>query len=141
MTAVTPLPGMPRRCARIVANARLEAAAEARRKACQRAKAMMDDPRGYTDAQMQTACGWFMNQSKSDRDDDGNVYYQRADELLYSITLRQRAAINRKTFVSGYDPDRERPEDHGLALIVAVLAVAGLAAVAFGWVLQNGWPG
>ena len=98
MNAITPLPGMPRRCARIVANARLEAEAEARKKACQRAKAMMDDPRGYTDAQMQTACSWFMNQSKSDRDDDGNVYYQRADELLYSITLRQRAAVNRKTF-------------------------------------------
>jgi hypothetical protein len=49
-----------------------------------------------------------------------------------------REAMRRK-FVAGYNPDRAKPRDYGLAGVIAVLAVAGWLGVILGWVLQRGW--
>jgi hypothetical protein len=140
MTApVRYLPNLADACDRMTARAKADNIARETGQAIARAKLIMDNPRGYTDSQVETACGWFMRQSNAARDDDGNVYYQRADELLYSIHLRQRSAINRRQFLSHTDPDRPRPADHGAAKVIAVLVLAGCVGMIVGWILQRGW--
>lgn len=131
MTSVRHLPNMRSRCIRVAENARAEREAEARANAVKRAKSMMDDPRGYTDAEIKAACEWFMGMPKSDRDDEGNVYYQRADQLIYSVHLRQRAAIDRQKFQVTTEHDEIRIRELVISLALAIqFVVVGWAFIA-----------
>lgn len=142
MTAVIrTLPGMATRCRRLTENAKAEAEAEAIARAVKRAKAMITDPRGYTDAQLGTACAWFMRLSNAQRDDDGNVYYQRADQHIFAINKRQQIARNRAKCRAALEALDETPARialrHGKQL--GAVAVGYALAVAAGALLW--WAG
>ncbi len=134
------LPGMKARCARITANAKAEHEAEALALAVTRFKRMVDDPRGYTDAQMGTACGWFMRLSNVQRDDDGNVYYQRADQLLFAIERRRQVAVNRakcRAAVARIDETSARIAMRHLRRWPEIV-IGGACFVGFWWIVFSG---
>jgi hypothetical protein len=56
----------------------------------------------------------------------------------YERTVPKQKPGHQK-FLDGYNPDRAKPADHGLAAVFAVLFVAGWLAICVGWVLQSGW--
>lgn len=133
---ITFLPNLGEACDRITARAKAENEAEERRFAVDRVKRMIDDPRGHTDAKMATALTWFMRQSGKDRDDDGNVYYQRADELLFAINLRQQAARNKaklQATVAAWPTHRPRRRGKRLAALALGYGAALSVAVLLRW--------
>lgn len=142
MTAIIRnLPGMATRCRRLTANAKAEAEAEAIARAVKRAKAMIDDPRRYTDAQMGTACAWLMKLSSAQRDDDGNVYYQRADQIIFALERQRQVALNKVKFQATLARIEETPLRIAMRYRPQLLAwltgglLAVLAAVVFGAVV------
>ena len=58
--------------------------------AVERAKRIIDDPRGVSDAKLSTACTWYMRLSKGQG--GGGDHYLRADAHLAAIRLREADA-------------------------------------------------
>ena len=69
---------------------RAEHAAQARNLAIERAKRIIDNPLGISDAKLATACAWYMTISKAEG--GGGVHYLRADQHLTAIRLREAEA-------------------------------------------------
>ena len=97
MTAVTYLPNLAAACDRITARQRAANIAEEHAEAVETCKRIIDDPRGYTDAQLREVCGFYMTHG------DGGVHYLRADQHIYAINRREWQARN--------CPRRETPAD------------------------------
>lgn len=94
-----------------------EAVAEAQR--------IIDDPRGYTDAQLREICGAYMACGA------GGVHYLRADQLLFAINRREQIARN-KAAQSSWAVVKEQRERWPEVLIWGVVGAAALLA-ATGW--------
>lgn len=95
------LPDMPARRDRIKAIA----AAQERASVIRKAKRIIDNPSGYTDAQLREVCGAFMAMSPTpaERAADWGVYYLRADQHIYAINARERLARNRAARIAVAD--------------------------------------
>lgn len=65
-------------------------AAEMHDLAVERAKRIIDDPRGVSDAKLGTACVWYMRLSIGEG--GGGDHYLRADQHLTAIRLRDAEA-------------------------------------------------
>ena len=74
--------------ARLTEQQRLANLAEERAEAVQTCKDIIDDPRGYSDDQLRTACGFYMTHG------NGGVHYLRADQHIYAINRREWQARN-----------------------------------------------
>lgn len=98
-----------------------EAVAEAQR--------IIDDPRGYTDAQLREICGAYMASGA------GGVHYLRADQHIYAINMREIQARNRQKILIPREPDEPLWRDV-IAGGVAVIAW-GVAVIAFGWAVLS----
>lgn len=77
---------------RLNARQRLANLAEERAEAVQTCKDIIDDPRGYSDAQLREVCGFYMAQPVSAG--GGGVHYLRADQHIYAINRREWQARN-----------------------------------------------
>lgn len=96
-------------CDRIIAAERAQAIADCKR--------IIDDPRGYDDAQLREVCGFYMTYG------NGGDHYLRADAHIF--------AINKREFIARNCP-RPEPEpvisEHAKQL--AALVIGGLLAIA-----------
>lgn len=127
---VTFLPNLAQACDRITARAKAENEAEERRFAVERARKIIRNPKGYTDSQLRTACGFYMTHG------DGGPDYLTADAHIYAINRRQQAARNKaKMQATVASWPAERPQRRGKWLApVALGYLAALAvAVALRW--------
>lgn len=88
--AVTPLPNAAEAEARIRDRDAKQHAEEMHWRAVDRAKAIIDDPRGVIDAKLGTACVWYMRLSIGQG--GGGAHYLRADAHLTAIRLREAQA-------------------------------------------------
>ena len=78
--------------ARLTERQRLANNAAERAEAVQTCKDIIDDPRGYSDAQLREVCGFYMAQPVSAG--GGGVHYLRADQHIYAINKREWQARN-----------------------------------------------
>lgn len=101
MTAVTYLPNLAAACDRITARQRAANIAEEHAEAVETCKRIIDNPRGYTDAQLREVCGFYMAVPREHG--GGGVHYLRADAHIYAINRREWQARN--------CPRRESPAD------------------------------
>lgn len=62
------------------------------------AKRIIDDPRGYTDAQLREVCGAYMDIPQEAG--GGGVHYLRADQHIFAINRREKIARNRAAFAA-----------------------------------------
>jgi hypothetical protein len=96
-------------CDRIIAAERAQAIADCKR--------IIDDPRGYDDAQLREVCGFYMTYG------NGGDHYLRADAHIF--------AINKREFIARNCP---RPEPEPVisepAKQLAALVLGGLLAIA-----------
>ena len=89
MTAtVTYHPRLADACDRINARAAAENIAAERAQAIADCKRIIDDPRGYTDAQLREVCGFYMTHG------NGGDHYLRADAHIFAINKREFIARN-----------------------------------------------
>jgi len=93
--------------------------------AVDRAKRIIDDPRGVSDAKLATACVWYMRLSKGEG--GGGDHYLRADQHLTAIRLREAEAREAQE-TSVKIAMRYRPQ---LTAIALGLILACAAATAF----------
>ena len=104
-------------CDRINARAAAENIAAERAQAIADCKRIIDDPRGYDDAQLREVCGFYMTYG------NGGDHYLRADAHIF--------ALNKREFIARNCP-RPEPEpvisEHAKQL--AALVIGGLVAVA-----------
>lgn len=106
--------------------------------AIDRCKQIIDDPRGYSDAQLREVCGFYMAYG------DGGVHYLRADQLLFAIERRRQVKVNEAKCRAALARIDDRDEKARLALarkglglftVIYMLVFAGIVvAVGFGWV-------
>ena len=89
------------------------------------AQRIIDDPRGYTDAQLREICGAYMACGA------GGVHYLRADQLLFAINRREQIARN-KAAQSSWSVVKEQRERWPEVLIWGAVGAAALLA-ATGW--------
>ena len=85
-------PRLAEGCDRLNARAKAENEAEERRFAIERARKIIRKPKGYTDAQLRTACGFYMAHG------DGGPDYMLADQHIFAINKRQQIARNKAQF-------------------------------------------
>ncbi|MBA3912158.1 MAG: hypothetical protein C0524_20325, partial [Rhodobacter sp.] len=100
---------------RINARAAAENIAAERAQAIADCKRIIDDPRGYTDAQLREVCGFYMTHG------NGGDHYLRADAHIF--------AINKREFIARNCP-RPEPVISEPAKQLAALVIGGLVAVA-----------
>lgn len=135
--AIHYLPNVGQACDRMTARAKAENEAEERQASVERARRIIRKPKGYTDGQLRTACGFYMTHG------DGGPDYLLADQHLFAINKRQQIARNRaKAAALFHEPADEtsariakrfRPQ---MLAMGAGLTLAALVAVAFNmWVL------
>ncbi len=98
---VTFLPNLAQACDRITARAKAENEAEERRFAVERARKIIRNPKGYTDSQLRTACGFYMTHG------DGGPDYLTADAHIYAINARERVARNQARVAAGFSWDTD----------------------------------
>lgn len=102
-------------CDRINARAAAENVAAERAQAIADCKRIIDDPRGYDDAQLREVCGFYMTHG------NGGDHYLRADAHIF--------AINKREFIARNCP-RPEPAISEPAKQLAALVIGGLVAVA-----------
>lgn len=81
------------------------------------ARNMIRSPSFYGTADLRWACSTL--ETYGDGED-----YLIADQMIHALNLRERqdaATIARRAFVQGYDADRPRPRDLGLACVCGVI--------------------
>lgn len=101
------LPNLADACDRITARAKAENEAEERRRAVERARQIIRNPKGYTDAHLRTACGFYMTHG------DGGPDYLDADKHLFAIEKRRKVAVNHarcRAALAAVDDRAEREE-------------------------------
>ena len=131
MNTVRNLPNMEARMDRITAQQRAANIAQD----LTDARNMLRSPSFYDTPNLRWACSILETYG-----DGGD--YMLADQMIQALNLKERQdahATVRRRFVDGYQPDRPKPKDRGLAILVAVLAMAGWLGVCLGWVAQQGW--
>lgn len=120
MTAhIHSFPADPTIFSRLTERQRQANIAEERAEAITCCKRIIDNPRGYTNAQLREVCGFYMTYG------DGGVHYLRADEHI--------AAINKREFIARNCPRQETSRDVLVSmrgrLPEALFCAAGLAVV------------
>lgn len=101
MTAVIAFPSTRAMFARLTLRQRERNVAEERaetRALLDLAKRIIDDPRGYTDAQLREVCGAYM--AIPQEAGGGGVHYLRADQHIFAIDRREKIARNRAAFAA-----------------------------------------
>lgn len=78
--------------ARMTERQRAANIAEERAEAIADCKRIIDNPRGYTDAQLREVCGYYM--SVSLEEGGGGVHYLRADAMIFALNKREWQARN-----------------------------------------------
>lgn len=108
MTRLAPnmvwMPNLAEACDRINARAKAENEAEELARRVESARRIIRKPRGVSDNQLRTACGFYMSHG------DGGPDYLLADQHLFAINRREQVARNRAKAAARqprFDADRE----------------------------------
>lgn len=125
MPALLPFPATDAMFARLTARQRARNTEQEYAEAVAEAQRIIDDPRGYTDAQLREICAAYMSCGA------GGVHYLRADQHIFAINRREQIARN-KAAQTSWDVVQEHRE-HWPQIIVwsVVVATALLAATGF----------
>lgn len=128
MTAtVTYHPRLADACDRINARAAAENIAAERAQAIADCKRIIDDPRGYTDAQLREVCGFYMTHG------NGGDHYLRADAHIFAINKREFIARNCPRPKTSMEVAMQHKDRWPEILIYAAIGAVVILKVA-GWV-------
>lgn len=125
MPALLPFPATEAMFARLTDRQRELNRAEEYAEAVAEAQRIIDNPRGYTDAQLREVCAAYMAHGT------GGAHYLRADQHIFAINRREQIA-RRKAAQSSWAVVKERRSLWPQIIVWgAVVATAMLAAT--GW--------
>lgn len=106
-------------CDRIIAAERAQAIADCKR--------IIDDPRGYDDAQLREVCGFYMTHG------NGGDHYLRADAHIFAINKREFIARNCPRPKTSMEVAMQHKDRWPEILIYAAIGAVVILKVA-GWV-------
>lgn len=125
MTALLPFPATETMFARLNERQRAKHQAEEYAEAVAEAQRIIDNPRGYTDAQLREVCAAYMAHGT------GGVHYLRADQHIFAIDRCEQIARNKAAQSSWAVVRERRSQWPQIIMWGAVVATAMLAAT--GW--------